>query len=62
MILMDITLLKWISTELFTKNYETIYLYLRNCLPKSTKSFTNNYETIYLITANLLSIKYLQKS
>ena len=48
------------STKLFTLNYETMYLKLRNCLPTSTKLCTSIYEIIYHKYANLLYINYLE--
>ena len=49
------------STKLFTLNYETMYLHLRNYVPISTKSFTYIYESVYLKTHNYLYINTLGK-
>ena len=48
------------SSKLFTLNYETMYLKLRNCLPKTTKLCTYIYENIYKERENYLITKQLE--
>ena len=48
------------STKLCTYIYETMYLKLRNCLPKTTKLCTYIYENMYKERANYLITKPLE--